>query len=93
MNIVIIFISIQLTHLQPFPMWSIYSDSVSISPLLYTSPSSLHFQNHSLSPFNQNNNSLLSQSFPTASISPAMTSSEEDINIYTFGIIWTKVFL
>jgi len=61
----------------------------SISPPPHTSLSSLCSQdpsppcsgNISPSPLIQCNNSILPHSFPTESISPAMTSSEENINI------------
>ena len=64
----------------------------SINPPPHTSVSSLCSQNPSLpcsgnpslSLFSQYNNSLLPHSFPTESILPATTSSEENINIQVF---------
>jgi len=62
----------------------------SINPPPHASLSSLCFQNPSpscsgnISPssFSQYNNSLLHRSFPTESISPATTSSEENIQVF-----------
>jgi len=84
------------THLQPinppqpnFPSGPSKMHPQSINPHPHTSASTFHSQNPSLScsgntcpsPFNQYNNSLLSQSYPKASTSSATISSEEDINI------------
>jgi len=52
----------------------------SINPHPHNSLSSLRSQILSPSPLSQYINSLLSQSFPTESTSPATTSSEKDIN-------------
>ena len=64
----------------------------SINPPPHTSLSSPCSQNPSPScsgntspsPFSQYNNSLLPHNFPTESISPATTSSEENINTQVF---------
>jgi hypothetical protein len=85
------------THLQPINPPQAHFQSgpskmypQSINPPTHTSLSSLCSQNPSpscsgntsLSPFSQYNNSLLPHSFPTESISPATTSSEEDIQVF-----------
>ena len=86
------------THLQPinppqfnFPSGPSKMYPQSINPHPHTSASTFHSQNPSLScsgntcpsPFNQYNNSLLSQSYPKASISSGTTSSEK-ILIYKY---------
>jgi len=83
------------THLQPinrpqthFPSGPSEIYSQNINPPPHTSVSSLCSQNPSPScsgntspsPVSQYNNSLLPHSFPTESISPVTTSSEENIN-------------
>jgi hypothetical protein len=83
------------THLQPInplPKWSIskvlskfQSSSAHFSFIsLFSKPFSAMLWKHSPSPFSQYNNSILPRSFPTKSISPAMTSSEENINTRVF---------
>ena len=84
------------THQQPitppqayFPSGPSKKYSQSINPPPHTSLSSLCSQNPSLScsgnnspsPFSQYNNSLLFHNFPTESISPATTSSEENTQV------------
>ena len=85
------------THQQPinpppahFPSGPSKMYPQSINPPPHTSVSSLCSQNtppscsgnNSPSPFSQYNNSLLSHSFRTESISPAMTSSEENMHVF-----------
>ena len=84
------------THFQPinppqahFPSGPSKKYPQSINPPLHTFLSSVYSQNPSPScsgntspsPFSQHNNSILPHSFPTESISPATTSSEENINV------------
>ena len=85
------------THQQPintpqahFPSGPSKMYPQSINPPPHTSLSSLCFQNPSVScsgntspsPFSQYNNSLLPHSFSSESISPATTSSEENIKVF-----------
>ena len=85
------------THLQPinppkahFPSGpsKIYPQSInppahtSLSSLCSQSPSPPFSGNTSPSPLSLYNNSLLPHSFPTESISPATTSSEENIQVF-----------
>jgi hypothetical protein len=85
------------THLQPmnppqahFPSGpsKMYPQSINPPPhtsfiSLFSKPFSVMFWKH-FSPFSQYNNSFLPHSFRTESISPATTSSEENINIQLF---------
>jgi len=88
------------THLQPINPPQAYLPSgpskkypQSINPHLHTSLSSLCSQNPSLScsgntspsPVSQYDNSILPRSFPTESISPATTCSEENIDTQVFA--------
>ena len=84
------------THLQPinppqahFPSGpsKIYPQSINpphtpLSSVCSQSPSPSFSENTSQSPHSQYNNSLLPHSFPTESISPATTSSEENIQVF-----------
>jgi len=54
----------------------------SLSSLCSQNPSPSYYGNTSPSPFSQYNNSLLPHRFPTESISPATTSSEEQIQVF-----------
>jgi len=72
-----------LNHLNPTPK-AVHTKctlTVPINPPPHSSPAPLHSQNPPPSPFNQHNNSTLSQSFLTASISPVTISLEEVANI------------
>jgi len=79
------------THLQPinppqahFPSGPSKMYPQSINPPPHTSLSSLFSQNPSPPPISQYNNSILPHNFPTESISPATTCSEENIDTQVF---------
>ena len=87
------------THLQPFNLpqahfpsgpSKMYPQSInppphtSLSSLCSQNPSPLCSGNISSSPISQYNNSIVPHTFPTESISPATTFSEENINTQVF---------
>jgi len=80
-NFVIILISTQITHLKPTSKLVHLKCTLKVSILRTIFFHLSILKNPSLSPLSQHINSILSQSFPTESTSPATTSSGKDINI------------